>query len=54
MGTTPEISADKRLMHKIQDRLAMISLHFKAREKTRTEQAALAREGQPLPCLYQG
>ena len=32
MRTIQEISAEKRQMHKIQSRLAMISLHFKAKE----------------------
>jgi hypothetical protein len=52
--TSQDISADKRLLHKIQGRLAMISLHFKAQEVARTEPVDLAREGPSLPFLYQG
>jgi hypothetical protein len=51
MMTIPAISADKRLLHKIQSRLAMISLQWKARERARTEQA---KDGLSLPFLYQG
>jgi hypothetical protein len=54
MMTIQEISADKRLLHKIQSRLAMISLHFKAKENARTERVTLAKDGPPLPFLYQG
>jgi hypothetical protein len=54
MRTIQEISAEKRLMHKIESRLAMISLHFKAKENAWTGQITLARDGQPLPFLYQG
>jgi hypothetical protein len=54
MRTIQEISAKKQLMHKIQSRLAMISLHFKAKENAWTGQITLARDGQPLPFFYQG
>jgi len=49
MRTIQEISAEKRQMHKIQSRLAMISLHFKAKENAWTGQITLAKHGQPLP-----
>jgi hypothetical protein len=52
--TSQDISADKRLLRKIEDRLAMISVHSKIREDVRTEQGNLASEGPSLPFLYQG
>jgi hypothetical protein len=51
MMTIPANSADKRLLHKIESRLAMISLQWKTRENGRTVQA---KDGLPLPFLYQG
>jgi hypothetical protein len=52
--TSRDTSADKRLLHKIQGRLAMISRHFKVQEGTPTEPVDSAREGPSLPFLYQG
>jgi hypothetical protein len=54
MMTNNVISADKRLLRKIQARLAMISMHSKVREGARTEPVNLAGEGPTLPFLYQG
>jgi hypothetical protein len=52
--TNQDISADKRLQHKIKGRLAMTSLHLKAQEGARTEPVIMATEGPELPSLYQG
>ena len=49
-----DIFLDKRLLRKIQDRLAMISVHSKAREGLRAEQVNLAREGPRDRFLFQG
>jgi hypothetical protein len=55
----PDISGGKQLQHKIKDRLAMINLHFKAREDARTGPVIVAKKGvatkgPELPFLYQG
>jgi hypothetical protein len=49
-----DIFPDKRLLRKIQDRLAMASVHSKIRESVRAGQVDLARQGPPLPFLFQG
>jgi hypothetical protein len=49
-----DVFPDKRLLRKIQDRLAMISVHSKILEGVRTEQVTSAKEGPPLPFLFQG
>jgi hypothetical protein len=54
MMTRQDISTDKRLLHKIRSRLAMISLRLKLQDGARTERINLVREEPLLPFLYQG
>jgi hypothetical protein len=54
MNKKRDVSSDKRLLQKVQDRLVTISVHAKTQNTARTSQAPMEKEGPSLPFLYQG
>jgi hypothetical protein len=49
-----DFSADKQLLHKLQDRLLGISMLYKAPKNHRMSQELVEKDGPSLPFLYQG
>jgi hypothetical protein len=49
-----EVSADKQLLGKLQDRLLTTSMHCKAQKARRMSQEPVGKDGPSLPFLYQG
>jgi hypothetical protein len=49
-----DLSADKQLLCKLQDRLLTISMHYKAPKNDRMSQELVEKDGPSLPFLYQG
>jgi hypothetical protein len=49
-----DLSADKQLLCKLQDRLLTISKHYKAPKNDRMSQELVEKDGPSLPFLYQG